>query len=563
LAKLLKVAGLVCMVISAACGGGGGGGPSCTQGQACTAPSACRTGVISCANGAAVCVDSGNQPDGTSCTSGGTCQSGTCKRTVSGAFQTIFWTDDGTKTTVAGAPTGFLDSDALTPAALLVSDASATGYAEFPLTLDAAKSFRVSGVLAGSYFLETGATRTMVEKCGGGTITIEVNVPILFELANSTPDLGSVSSARPDLALPRSANPTSVRLDITGMDAWASGDRIRLASSQALTNLSAFFSPAPAIGAMTFSGTAPWLGFGLPDATKNDVVFVYQRATTSMGTGANAASLHRATKYARLTNLTVVDGVTSSATVALGAAPQTGAVSADLRNAQFAAFAPSVNPDAVLTSFGLGVLAIPHSASYPDMPIDEVTGILSLEPSSPVDADYGTLAYGQFLDPFWKEVRTVSYAFRVGSVGSDPVIAVMRSDIPVSALTAGPIVPVVSPPKSPRVNGNDAFVTQAGVGLQPTIAWSPPALGAPTSYVVEIIPAGISSCNMNGQTVGVAAVIHSGTSFKVPPGVLKAELAYRATITARQAPWDTMDAGPFRTGTPLHSAQCVTSTFTP
>jgi len=40
-------------------------------------------------------------------------------------------------------------------------------------------------------------------------------------------------------------------------------------------------------------------------------------------------------------------------------------------------------------------------------------------------------------------------------------------------------------------------------------------------------------------------------------------VSYRVTLTARQAPWDTADAGPFRTGTPLHSAQCVTGTFVP
>jgi hypothetical protein len=511
-----------------------------------------------------VCIDSASLPDGTSCVSGGTCRSGTCKRIVSGAFQTVFWTDDGTKTIVPGLPKFLLNvGDDLAPAALLVSDASAAGYTEFPLTVDAGKSFSVSGVPAGSYFLEMGATRVIAVRCRGGTEPTQVNVPILFELASSTPDLVSVSSARPDLAFPTSPNFANVSLDITGMDPWASGDRIIIASAQTLTELFTFFSPQPTIGATAFSGTSPWFG-GLPDATKNDVIFVYQRATTSIGTGTNAASLHRATRYARRTDLTVVDGATTPATVALGAAPQTGAMSADVRNAQFAALAPLINPDAELSTFGLSVLAFPHSASYPDMPIDELTSLLSLVPSSPADANYGTLSYGQFLDPFWKEVRRVFYAFDVGSFGFDGVQAVVLSDVPASALTADPIVPVLGPPQSPRVNGKDAFSTQTGVGLQPTISWSPPALGTPSSYVVEIVPPAIFSCtNMSGQTVGVYAVIHSGTSFKVPPGLLRPELAYRARITARQAPWDALDAGPFRTGTPLHSTDCVTSPFSP
>jgi hypothetical protein len=136
------------------------------------------------------------------------------------------------------------------------------------------------------------------------------------------------------------------------------------------------------------------------------------------------------------------------------------------------------------------------------------------------------------------------------------------SDVPASALPAGPIAPVLSPPKSPRVNGKDAFANQTGTGVQPTISWSPPALGAPTSYVVEILPTALP-CSMAGQTVGVTATVHGSTSFKVPPGLLQAGLGYRAVITARQAPWDALDVGPFRTGTPLHSAQVVTAMFSP
>jgi len=70
-------------------------------------------------------------------------------------------------------------------------------------------------------------------------------------------------------------------------------------------------------------------------------------------------------------------------------------------------------------------------------------------------------------------------------------------------------------------------------------------------------------CDAAGQTVGVIAFVHGTTSFKVPPGMLRASVAYRAIITARQAPWDTIDAGPLRTGVPFHSADSVTAQFAP
>jgi hypothetical protein len=222
------------------------------------------------------------------------------------------------------------------------------------------------------------------------------------------------------------------------------------------------------------------------------------------------------------------------------------------------AFATDVNPAAALGDFQLLVFNVPHSVSYPDMPTKTMMATAVLESTQPfADVNYGTLAYGQFLDSFWKEFRRAFYIFDVGSE-----IAVIQTDVPVVGSSAGPITPIVSPPKSPRVNGNDAFVRQTGVGLQPTISWSPPATGSATSYVVDVLATALP-CDAGGKIAGVSAVIHSGTSFKVPPGILRSGLGYRVIITARQAPWDTPDVGPFRTGTPLHSAQCVTAQFVP
>jgi len=146
-------------------------------------------------------------------------------------------------------------------------------------------------------------------------------------------------------------------------------------------------------------------------------------------------------------------------------------------------------------------------------------------------------------------------------VPSEGASAFFNSNFPVPATPGGTITPVIGPPKSPRVNGANAFTAQTGVGLQPTISWSAPALGTATSYTIDV--EATTPCGLSGQIVGFSAVIHNGTSFKVPAGILKSGFAYRATITARQAAWDTVDSGPFRTGTPRHVAQCVTSTFVP
>jgi hypothetical protein len=481
---------------------------------------------------------------------------------VSGTFQTTYWTDDGTKTALNALPTptfGLFGPPA-TPSRLLAADPGSSEYTTFPLSVDANQSFRVDGVPAGPYFIELDKTMTYAATCGvASTTVIDVVVAQLFESSASTPDLQLVSSGRRDLATAASPD-TQLSLDITNMDPWASGDRIQIASSQALVNQPAFFVAQPTIGATSFSGTSAWISEGVPDASKGDVVFVYHRATTSFATPAGTSAFHRATKFARLTDLTIVDGSTASATVPLVAAAQTGALSTDIRSSQFAALAGDINPGATFTAFGVVILGVPHSVAYPDMPVQTFTPVAFLQSTDGTsDVNGGTFPYGQFLDTFWKEVRRVFYSFDVSSVGAT---AVLQSDVPAQGATSVPITPALGPPKSPRVNGNDAFVSQTSVGLQPTISWSPPALGDATSYLVEVIATALP-CDAGGQIAGVSALVRTGRSFKVPPGILRSGIGYRATITARQAPWDTADAGPFRTGTPLHTAQAVTAQFVP
>lgn len=552
------------LTLQIGCGGGGGGGAgSCTEGQACAPTTSCHSGRISCASGAPVCLDTGTAADGSACGSGGTCQSGVCKRTVSGTFQTTYWADDGAKVTLNTLPTPTfgISGPPATPSALLVPDSSTSGYAKFAFSVDANQSFSVPGVPVGTYFLELDKADSLPVSCvGGGIQVVSVVIPQLFELTADVPDLQVVTSARRDVAAPVPTTFTNVAFDITNMDPWVPGESIQVVSSQALTNYRAFFSPAPAATVTSFMGTSPWFGERLPDATKGDVVFVHQRVPSTVMSGASTASVVRSTKFARLKNLTVVDGATSNAAVPLIAAPQTGSLSTNIQSSQFAALAADVNPRAAtLLDGAIVVLAAPHSVSYPDMPASSLAGVATVGLQTNLsDADYGAVVYGHFLDPFWKEFRRVSYEFEIGTLAFGRV----QSDLPISGLGAGAITPVIGPPKSPLVNGNDAFSFNTGVGLQPTISWSSPALGTATSYLVEIVAATLD-CTSSGGIGGISALVRTGTSFKVPAGVLRTGTPYRVTITARQAPWDTADAGPFRTGTPLHIAQCVSNAFIP
>ena len=51
---------------------------------------------------------------------------------------------------------------------------------------------------------------------------------------------------------------------------------------------------------------------------------------------------------------------------------------------------------------------------------------------------------------------------------------------------ASPMVPRLSPARAPTLNGQDAFGNLTGVGLTPRLAWSAPAAGQPTHYLVRV-----------------------------------------------------------------------------
>lgn len=495
------------------------------------------------------------------------CSSGGGTRTVTGAFETTHWLDDGSKNTVREAPR---NDTALK--AILVPDGSAGGYRRIPVSVDASQAFSVPGVPAGSYFAQLD-TPIFPPCCGGDRMAVAVATTLIEQRADVL-DFGRVTAARADVAFyDYGTLPVSGRLqqfNLSGLNPWASGDKMRVASVQALSYSSVSFSPPPAAGAIGYDG-ATWItGEGLPDASKGDSVYVYQRSAVTVGSGDTAASVGAASRFVRRTDLTAVPGGTVAVDVALAAVPQTGTIHVDARYSQFAALRAQVHPGASPSGIhpAVSIVAVPRSITYPEMPSFEATSPFVLQNLAAIDrdVDYGSLTYGEFLDASWKSYRDVFYAFDVnppapnGFVLHSPVIGTIRSDVLLSEAD-GPIVPVVGPPTAPRIEGRDAFASQTGVGLQPTFSWSPPTLGSATSYQILIER---QSEPADGEMQQLAIILYSGSEFRIPSGFLKPGAVYSVILTARSAPWDVgVVHPPFRTGVPFHSADCVLGLFSP
>jgi hypothetical protein len=481
------------------------------------------------------------------------------RRDVTGAFQKTFWTDDGRKARVNVPQPGVTVS-------ALIRGAADGRYQHFPGTFEAdGSSFTIHAVPEGRYFLQI---EGMPRQQG----------PILYEFTTSTPDLGSLVSYRQDLA--RASTATPVTLNVSNLDAWTpgttlTGDLFEIASSQANLSLRPWNRSAlPAAGSTAFIGTFDWRSVlnvvadnavpGLPDAAKGDVVWFYQARHQTIGSGASAAVYRPATKAARVSSLTLHDGAAATVEVPLVPVQQTGSMVADVRYTQFAALAPDMNPSAKAQQFSFNVFAMPHLTDSPDKPGDSMvvrplllaydftTGSASLP-----DTNYGTVAYGQFTDqPLWQEFRQTLYFYDVtiSPPGGPPFTwtAFVTAQEPMSS---APIAPGLGPVRAPQINGKTLFAPQSGVGLEPTISWSEPALGEATSVIVGIVALDTGSV--------LQATVRTGRSFKVPAGVLAAGKTYVVTLTAQQETWDGAKAAPLRFGLPFYSADCITSTFTP
>jgi hypothetical protein len=539
---------------------------ACVAGSTCTpagTPDPCKTYTTACASSTALpaCTTLGNKADGTDCGGGNVCSAGNCiaaARTVSGTIQTIYEKDDLTTTTVAGAPFEY----PILVTAILVADNSEMGYSTFPVQPDATtKAFSVSNVPVGHYFLQ------IDQPSNQGYVN-----RTWYEMTTNSPDLTIHVGGRSDRAA-QMQNPTPVTYDLTLTAPWSTTDSMIVVSSQATAYNRPRLNPAPAVGALSFSGTEDWLtsaddlygiraGF-LPNAAKGDTTYVYHRSTIAVGGGNTAGKWRHAAEYLKRTDLTVTDGIGAGISGTLAAAPQTGSLSGDWRSSQFAILASAVNPSGVTpgpTGYvaGPAVFTVPYSIRYPIL----IAAPLSFygAPDGVTDVNYGTLHYGQFLESFWKEYVQVLYPYTGSLSGGTAFAEFYYAAIPIASAPAT-WAPTLSPPTAPKINGADAFSTHSGVGTGPTISWAGPAIGTATHYVVSVSLMDPTPPQA-GDVVSVAAIVHTGTSFKVPGWFLKPGRYYSANVTSVSSQ-DSLDSPLFGAGLPYTSIGCDFGLITP
>jgi hypothetical protein len=388
---------------------------------------------------------------------------------------------------------------------------------------------------------------------------------VAYRATGDTLDLGYVTTTNALAVPPRS--PTPVSLALSGLQSWASDDRIQLFSWGA--NSWDLFDPK--LGAGTTAATvtedwsAPALGYGALNLLgPSDRLYVIQYATTQQA-GSGRVYYH-AVGTTSLTGISMSNGQGTSATPpALTAPSDAASLTVDWRTSQFeSAMTTPMQPlGHELTVYALipGPAGESPFASSPNL-LDYFPPLNQSGTGTP-DQQVNALVYSRFMPPQYKDVV---YAGWVGTVGrgspldgsSTSIDAfVTRSDL--ATALPSPLTPLISGIRAVQIAGKDAGNPQTGVGLTPVVSWTPPAVGTPSRYVVQLFT--FPSGSGDPQLVTTLNLPGSTTSVQIPAGVQQTGKAYFVRIVAQAGVGS--DAAPLRARLPSGAAAYVTQTYVP
>jgi hypothetical protein len=172
-------------------------------------------------------------------------------------------------------------------------------------------------------------------------------------------------------------------------------------------------------------------------------------------------------------------------------------------------------------------------------------------------------------DPYpaeWTRITWVRYfRYHYIQLGSATPLAVFDRLFAYRELSTispqAPIVPIVGLVVEPKVNGVSARGTVMSVGVTPTLSWTPPTIGTPSRYYVDIYQVTTQTGATTRKRLGYIET--SSTEIIVPPGFLATGQTYMFDITARSAIGLDLEATPNRDSLPEGWAVLATGLVTP
>jgi hypothetical protein len=385
--------------------------------------------------------------------------------------------------------------------------------------------------------------------------------------------LGSNSLGRPDTF--QADRNEGLELYVGNMAPWTADDEVQVHSWNAgigyystSTQSPPFVRNAPDAGDMALDASVlDFEGESVPEEARGDDLTLVQLTGTRFDGGMVVKVATRA--------------LAKPTTLALGApTPYAGDfvtlpladAGFTIRAGEFKKYGAEVGPGATPFLTRLLVDAHPgafgrttHTGGTPDL------AVVELQP----DAGDTTLAL-QFGNPFsasWTPFVSAGALYDLQYTLSlpDGGITFARSELGFvsvallrDAAEASPIVPLVSPPRDVKLEGQDARTSLTNVPLMPEVSWSAPTVGTVRRVEVEAVRL---EPTMVGGTRRVAAgtvrVVGNVTRVRLPQGFLNPMQTYYLRVTALTLPetydptWPLLDVGP-----PAGAASFSTAAFT-
>lgn len=392
------------------------------------------------------------------------------------------------------------------------------GYTTLNGSGNSSGSFTVTNVPPGSFWLH-------VPRIVNG----QVSDNYIWTNANNV-DLGALIVGRPG-ATPEVAGVTvnaSVTLGVTP----GSNDTMGWISPDA----DASGNPPPPAGT-AYSASFSQSG-NLIDGSKGDHAYLIHYKGLS-------ASIDAIVEDIAYTSITETDGTTQNLTGTM--TPINGAsIEPVIKITQFdPLYSGLTNTSTVVKQFFLGDSGYSGSEG-PLLPVMLVSANLS---AITADTDLGSITYGTVTPSGSPSYEFFDSGFRSYTVGSNtlqfPVgSTVLSTGAPTSSNV---IVPLLSLPTSPLVNGSSFFADQTLTSSATQIAWSIPVTGTATFYELQITDASDAFVTQPQSWFFYTP----NNSVTVPNGILQSGKSYVFTLMAVDDSGTTFATAPFRTGSEI------------
>lgn len=360
-----------------------------------------------------------------------------------------------------------------------------------------------------------------------------------------------------------------LQLTIDDLAPWEETDELAWFVPEDLvfdTNILSLRPPAPKT--VDLEGAIDWTGRALAELGPDEPAFVVQYRTQTTGDGVDIRAPLRAARP-RVDQQAGLDGALAATMTTPPILPYRLAWARDAFEAQRTAVHPTRAGASIghgFSLFALPGLVGPEMWMASEYPVATLIDPSLLDGTTPLDL--GELAIPNPFPRAWlADLYVVTFPVEFPLPDGTPMtLEAVVGRRSTELTTAGPVTPVVTAIREPQIAHRDAFTPLTAVGMMPELSWKAPAVGAPTSYRLQIIEAVVAPPEpyRPGWYVAAELIVPGDvTSVRVPADVLRKGSTYGIVVRTFAQPGQDVTTRPFLAHGSAAFADTILGPFTP